>query len=105
MILSLVPMATLMIAAPLGVERLDPRRALGLALGAGREPPGGTVEGVATARALVGRELIWSDVLVTTDARHEVKLLLAIAQALRLNGTTWSHSFWVKIHQDSIVAT
>ena len=33
MILSLVPMATLLIALPLGVERLDARRALGLALG------------------------------------------------------------------------
>lgn len=33
MILSLVPMATLLIALPLGVERLDMRRALGLALG------------------------------------------------------------------------
>ena len=33
MILSLVPMATLLIALPLGVERLDVRRALGLVLG------------------------------------------------------------------------
>ncbi len=33
MILSLVPMATLLIALPLGVERLDRRRAVGLALG------------------------------------------------------------------------
>ena len=33
LILSLVPMATLLIALPFGVERLDPRRALGLALG------------------------------------------------------------------------
>ena len=33
MILSLVPMATLLFALPFGVERLDVRRALGLALG------------------------------------------------------------------------
>ncbi len=33
MILSLVPMATLLIALPLGVEQLNARRALGLALG------------------------------------------------------------------------
>lgn len=34
MILSLVPMATLLIALPFGVEKLDARRALGLGLGA-----------------------------------------------------------------------
>ena len=33
MILSLVPMATLLLSLPLGLERLDPRRAFGLLLG------------------------------------------------------------------------
>jgi uncharacterized repeat protein (TIGR01451 family) len=48
--------------------------------------------------AIVGRELIWSDLLLQTDGRHEIKLLLAVGagvtegefvnRALAMNGVT-----------------
>ena len=35
-------------------------------------------DGVATEPVVMGRELIWSDQLLVTDQRHEIKLLLAV---------------------------
>ena len=35
-------------------------------------------DGVETEPAVVGRELLWSDLALETDGRHEIKLLLAV---------------------------
>ena len=35
-------------------------------------------DGVPTEPLVVGRELIWSDLVLATDGRHEIKLLLAV---------------------------
>jgi len=35
-------------------------------------------DGVATEPAVVGRELVWSNLSLTTDGRHKIKLLLAV---------------------------
>jgi uncharacterized repeat protein (TIGR01451 family) len=50
-----------------------------------RYPPGfryvegsARLDGVKTEPQLVGRELVWSDLLLTSDGRHEIKLLLAV---------------------------
>jgi uncharacterized repeat protein (TIGR01451 family) len=50
-----------------------------------RFPPGfryvegsARIDGVKTEPRLVGRELVWSDLLLTSDGRHEIKLLLAV---------------------------